>query len=1070
LIEKIKSGSLEVNNLSDINFIIDNAKKLGLNAINVPVKIDFVDQYDSTPTINEDSKISAVNLINALNQEGIKVILEPYPWVADGTISETQLDPTDKVAFFSNWKNDILTPLINEIGNPYGCYAIYTASNLVKLEGYSTEWIDIINHCKSIFNGFVTYRTNWWVTAVWDTGVGSTTEAYNNKLNNPLFGEVDFISIAAYYELNNDFAVPSVETLKADFRNVSKFDRGQDIYQEIKNFYDLWNKQIFFGELGIPSVEYAASEPWNPDVSTVQSQTAQANLYQAYKEIFENEVFFNGYSVFIVNVDTSNYYPIGKEAEPIITSFLTVETDEPLSVTKTNFQYPIVYDKFEINFNTFGEGILDNADNIKVRKKLNSEHTLEFTLPIDSDKSTYIREDNYIKFEGQLYKISFFEESRSTDGTLLVSVLSEHVYYELLDDYIESLELTNVTAHYALERVLFGTRFTADAVSVPNTSNLFIEKAKPTKGINQILENWNCEFKPDNFKISLYEQIGNDNGVQFRYKKNNKAIKRTTEPRGIITRLYVYGKDGLSIPAIDSVHINDYLRPKVNHITFSEVESTTELQTLGEEYLADHDTPVVSYEVDVIELKYLADYDETEAFDLGDTISIIDDELGINIKARIVDYEYYPLEPDKSKVVIANFIDNIADDLAKLKDSKRIIDQVTYKGQINTYWLNGIIDVLKNKFDSATSNWYTDDQGNIIFEAQDGTSAMKLAGNGFAIADAKVNGEWDWRTFGTGQGFTADFINAGILNAALVKVIADGATFIDGTGIHVVDPNNIERVRLGEYETGKYGLLLKNKAGDKTIIDEQGLLQTWQEGEEDNVDSTNPLVLDIYIPPESLSIYKSILRFRLKPFRAYSKGSASGGYWQDGTTSTLDETTLSTKPDASKWTFSSWILPDFMDLAGSHSHGGATGSAGGHNHGIAGGTSLATSDGGSVTWSVIGDHSHGISSDGSHAHGMYMGHDHQVTIPGHSHTFEVPNHAHDIVYGIYTSTSATNVTVKINGTDRTSDLGGGTGFTTDQDNLDVSPYLVSGWNTIEMSSSQIGRISSRIFLQCFLSA
>ncbi|HBC30859.1 MAG TPA: hypothetical protein DC024_06395, partial [Clostridiales bacterium] len=38
----------------------------------------------------------------------------------------------------------------------------------------------------------------------------------------------------------------------------------------------------------------------------------------------------------------------------------------------------------------------------------------------------------------------------------------------------------------------------------------------------------------------------------------------------------------------------------------------------------------------------------------------------------------------------------------------------------NTAWLDGKINVLQNAIESALSNWWTDENGNLIFEAQDG--------------------------------------------------------------------------------------------------------------------------------------------------------------------------------------------------------------------------------------------------------------------------------------------------------------------------------------------------------------
>lgn len=47
---------------------------------------------------------------------------------------------------------------------------------------------------------------------------------------------------------------------------------------------------------------------------------------------------------------------------------------------------------------------------------------------------------------------------------------------------------------------------------------------------------------------------------------------------------------------------------------------------------------------------------------------------------------------------------------------------------------------------------------------------MQLCGEGFMIANEKNDdGSWDWRTFGTGEGFTADLIVTGFLSADRIQ-------------------------------------------------------------------------------------------------------------------------------------------------------------------------------------------------------------------------------------------------------------------------------------------------------------
>jgi len=89
---------------------------------------------------------------------------------------------------------------------------------------------------------------------------------------------------------------------------------------------------------------------------------------------------------------------------------------------------------------------------------------------------------------------------------------------------------------------------------------------------------------------------------------------------------------------------------------------------------------------------------------------------------------------------------------------------------MQTSTLQGKIDANSLLITGGSSTWYTDDKGNMVFVSADGTSAMTLTGNGFAIANNKDEwGDWIWRTFGTGEGFTADLIVAGQLEAERIR-------------------------------------------------------------------------------------------------------------------------------------------------------------------------------------------------------------------------------------------------------------------------------------------------------------
>ncbi len=270
----------------------------------------------------------------------------------------------------------------------------------------------------------------------------------------------------------------------------------------------------------------------------------------------------------------------------------------------------------------------------------------------------------------------------------------------------------------------------------------------------------------------------------------------------------------------------------------------------------------------------------------------------------------------------------------------------------------------------------------------------------------------------------------------------NGVKITQSGGIEVYDNLNKQRVQLGNYTTGKYGLLLKDTTGNVTMISEDGVLQTWQEGRADNVASGKPLILNVYLPSNTKSVHQAILRFRRQSFRAYSTGAASGGGQTSGSSS---ESTTSGGGDHRHQVYdymgsvseNNYLEAQAYEFRMANSSGGT------------GANFFIKSPSGTTNLYTRG-------ASGNHVHGM-------------SHTHIISDHIHGIIYGIYEGTSPTNITIKINGTDRTSILGGGTGFNSDQSNLNITSYLSIGqWNTIELGSSQLGRLDATVFIQALM--
>lgn len=310
---KIKSGNLSTD--YNINQVLIDIENLKLNTINVPIVINIDNRTSSNMSIDDESKRKCTELIKKLKGKKINIILEPYPWIENGSVGETEWNPNSIKNFFYNWEHSVLKVLIDEVAIPYHVDALNIGTSFVNMEANEKYMCGMIDYVRRYYKGLVTYRTNFWVTAV---SSPELTAKYEKKLNNKLFSKLDFISIAAYFELTNN-ETNTVNNLVNSLECTQINDRKQNVEQEIKEFYNRWNKLIFFGELGFPKTNKASVQPYNPYLSDIANNQEQANCFEAYRRVFENYSWNLGFSVFAIGKNDldKRYYP-SKESTEII--------------------------------------------------------------------------------------------------------------------------------------------------------------------------------------------------------------------------------------------------------------------------------------------------------------------------------------------------------------------------------------------------------------------------------------------------------------------------------------------------------------------------------------------------------------------------------------------------------------------------------------------------------------------------------------------------------------------------------------------------------------------------------
>lgn len=764
------------------------------------------------------------------------------------------------------------------------------------------------------------------------------------------------------------------------------------------------------------------------------------------------------------------------------------------------------------------------TDKIKdcfISKRLNEEHTLEFMLPMTSSKwpeldaECRIIADNY---EFVILRPDAIDVQRDETGRVWGKVIAAGSWILMDKSFVTvsndpalpvppDLSVTLISggpskggfpqgsAGSALSYLLEGSDWEVGTVDVTGVRDLETEKLSLLKNIQEVQKIWggylvweyvfDSEGNVTNRKVHLRdESLWQDyNGFQVRYAKNLKNITKTAN-YDIVSKLYPFGENDLDIASV-----NDGVKYIENH-EYTDRAYTGVYQNQGiydPQVLKDEATkalakickPRFTYRLKVVDIRSLPEY-KHEDYKLGDLVDVIDYELGINVQARIVRHRYNVFVPWQCELDIGEPEDRLAARLSNMEDVERFVREALRPNRATSNLLKGFINTFATTINSANGKLVWNDSTleaiEVDGEGEETGNRVRITPGGVGIS---TDGGQSFVTAMTGAGILANTI---IVNELYSLATDDGFTKLAADGLHVYDRDEAQRVHIGRWMDGedeRFGGKFIAADGSTVLVDDQGLMQTWQEGRADNLDQTYPLVLNLYLPVETRSIKRAILRFRRLPFRAYSKSNASGGDYDDTTASGGYYGDTTDDGGQITYTVAGWVgytgsSGDYTYGDGGHRHG----SAGSHNHGLATGNEWYVDRGNGpewIEWTAHDGHQH--SSEPDHTHALYLhghkleidSHSHQFSVPNHTHEFSVPSHTHSINYGIYVSTTPTGITVKINGTDRTAALGGP--FNSDQSNLEIEQYLSIGqWNTIELgvSSAQIGRLDATVFIQALI--
>ena len=484
-----------------------------------------------------------------------------------------------------------------------------------------------------------------------------------------------------------------------------------------------------------------------------------------------------------------------------------------------------IYLKTNTNYDKNGDITLDPTS--CAYKDSESLVTLEHFID-DEGRWKYINFENVIAAE-ENGKKKFYRIYNVVRELYSVTAYARPIFYDLIDKVLLDVRPTNKIGQEALNIILEDTGFTGHS-NISNLSTAYYVRKNIVEALlgneeNSFLNRWGGEFYCENFDVYINDRIGADNGVRVEFGYNLNEIEEDVNIEEVVTRIIPVGYDGIMLEGnaqwVDSPLINKYTKPKMRVIEFSDIkvkESSDDeegFDTIEEaraelikqcNLLFDNgiDKPVINYKIDMINLANTTAYKDFKMLvevNKGDTVTCYIKHLDIDVKARVIDYERDLITGEYTYIELGNVVSNFFNEQADIQS--KVNNILNSNGSVKAQTLEGTINAIQTQFKAMKDIAQKQDVRAILFEDRIEDSptfgCMCLGTMGFEIASSFKPGtkEWDFRTFGTGKGFIADHIIAGILSAVLIRNL-DGSFEIDlsKTGGALFKNNGKDAIRI----------------------------------------------------------------------------------------------------------------------------------------------------------------------------------------------------------------------------------------------------------------------------------
>ena len=432
-----------------------------------------------------------------------------------------------------------------------------------------------------------------------------------------------------------------------------------------------------------------------------------------------------------------------------------------------------VFSPSDTDFTSNGDVVIQ-ATLAVVHKSDNGDYYLE--LQCGLDYVDYVKSENIIVAPtpqgAQPFRIENVDATRSK-----ISVKAWHKFYDSKNYLIADSYVVDKNCNDALDHLNNATDNPSPFTTlsdVQTVASYRCVRKSLYEAINTVLERWGGHLVRDNNSIQIRESIGSDNGVTIQYRKNLKDISVSYDWSGVCTKLLPVGKDGFTIDYVYSQQQYDVPYTKTvsfeQDINSEDYEDEDQYQTAlrddltaqAQKYLETSQYPAINYTLN-------ANMDKIT--DIGDTVVVFDERLGVNITTHVLSFEYDCIQERYIQVQFGTATATLSDLMSNVTND--INSSINENNQTLSVTLKDSLTEAENKIWNALSSSYVIYQGNQILvvdtlPAEDANAVIRINSGGIAFGN-NINGP-----------FTSAWTIDNVLNMENINVINLTADLIKG--------------------------------------------------------------------------------------------------------------------------------------------------------------------------------------------------------------------------------------------------------------------------------------------------